>query len=144
MIALKQVLVVVADAAEAKFFIAHGPKMIKQIDYLHHKESRLTNQDLTSKETDFITCPYEDKNSMKNHEKEVFAKMVARNMQKIIGNNNLNEICIMANPRFLGELHKNFSNNNINVIAINKDLLKASDTEVLHDAVDAGVTFMDI
>lgn len=144
MIALKQVLVVVADAAEAKFFIAHGPKMIKQIDYLQHAQSRLLNQELTTKETDFITCPYEDKNSMKNHEKIVFAKKVARNMEKIIGANNLNEICIMANPNFLGELHKNFNHNNINVIAINKDLLKASDQDVLHDALDAGVTFMDI
>lgn len=144
MIALKQVLVVVADAAEAKFFIAHSPKLIKQIDYLHHAESRLSNQDLTTKENDFITCPYEDKTSMKNHEKVVFAKKVARNMEKIVGSNNLNEICIMANPRFLGELHKNFSSNHINVIAINKDLVKASDQDVLHDAVDAGVTFMDV
>ena len=142
MIALKKVLVVVADAAKAKFYIAHGPKEIKQIKILEHEASRLYNQELTTKESDFITCPYEDKNSMKHHEKSVFAKEVAETIENTLQTRHLTDICIIASPTFLGELHKKLTHNHVNMYAINKDMLGANDEQILHDIQVAGVTFM--
>lgn len=142
MIELKKVLVVVADSAEAKVYIAHGPRELTQIEHLLHDESRLSNSELTTKAHDVNTCPYEAQDSMKQHEKLTFAKKVARSLEKTLETKNLAELCIFAAPQFLGELNKNLTKNHVNITAINKDMLYADNARILQDMQDAGVTFL--
>lgn len=142
MIALKKILVVVADAAEAKFYIAHGPNNLTQIDHVMHREGRMTNQELTTKEHDVNTCPYDTHNSMKQHEKNVFAKEIAELTRIKAEVENLSDVYIFAPPRLLGQINKTSINPNVTVTTINKDLMSADPTEIISNMRDAGVTFM--
>lgn len=142
MISLKKILVVVADAAEAKFYIAHGPNNLIQVDHLRHKEGRMSNYELTTKEHDINTCPYDAHNSMKQHEKTVFAKEIAELTRIKAEVENLSDVYIFAAPQLLGQINKTTINHNVKVTTINKDLMNADPTEIIGNMRAAGATFM--
>lgn len=142
MLSLKKVLVVVADSSRADFYMAHGPNVLINLNKRQHPESRYRDHALTTKEHDVNTCPYENKNSKQEHEKQFFSREIVADIERILKQEAVNDVCIFAPPKFMGALNKHHLGRHINVTEVSKDLTRV-ETKVLQKAiVDTGMSFL--
>ena len=142
MLKLKKVLVVVADSSKAQFYMAHGPNVLINLAHMQHPESRHKDHDLTTKEHDVNTFPYENKNSKQNHEKQNFSREVVAGIEKYLKQEAVNDVCIFAPSKFMGTINKHNLSKNVKITEVAKDLTHAA-TKVLQKAiVDTGMSFL--
>lgn len=139
---MKKVLVVVADGAHARIFIAHGPHELSQIAELAHRESQERSSEITNKEGDMNTCPYEDRDNAQEHEKKFFAKDLAKRIEGFVLEQHLTDICLIAPAKFVGDIHKNITYNNFKLTTISKDLTSANESQILKELQNSGISFL--
>jgi len=139
---LKKILLVIADASRALFYIAHGPHNIVEIHSLNDPDARLEDHQMTSKEHDVNTTPYETKNSKKQHVKEVFSKQVVEQIDKILNTLHLDEICIFAPPRFMGLINKDHLKKHIKITEVTKEIVHLHPKDLPGLVAEAGLSFM--
>lgn len=130
----KKTLVVVAADSVAQFYLVHDIKQIKPLEVLEHPAGRLRNNQLTTKEHDVNTCPYEDKNSKKTHEKQVFTKDIVLRTEKLMQEQGAVDLFMFAPPKMLGDMNNHNLKKHCNVIEISKDLVNLP-TEKLYSVI---------
>ena len=129
---LRNVLVVTADASHAQFYLAHGHNELTALEQLAHPEGRLHERDLTSKERDINTCPYND-DVKKVHEEVNFSKSLITKIQEHIDHDHIDQVLVFAPPKFLGIIKKDKMPHNASIQWIAKDFMHsgARDLEIL-------------
>jgi protein required for attachment to host cells len=128
---VKKILVVTADSGHAQFYLAYGPKKLTHLEHYEHPEAHLHEQDFTTKEHDINTCPYEGK-IKKEHDNLIFAKLLLKKMQEYLQTqDHIEEVCVLAPPKFLGILRNDKMAQTINFRGIAKDLMHRDNNENL-------------
>jgi len=142
MIEVKKILVVVADSSQARFYLAHGPHSLTKLDDLYNPQGRLKEHELTNKGHDVNTCPYETKDTKKQHEKHNFSKQVVVRLEQLSSEANIVEICIFAPAKLLGEINKDKLRKHLKVTEIAKDVTRVDNKQLQHFISDAHLSFM--
>jgi protein required for attachment to host cells len=128
---IKNLLVVVADSVEAKFYISHDLKNLDKIHEIQHPEGHYKERDFTSKEHDRNSILYDDKNNKKIVAKHNFAAQIMLKAQALLEKEDLHDICIFAPFKFILPKDKEKISKHFNLIEINKDLTNSEPSEVV-------------
>ncbi|MFD2191440.1 host attachment protein [Pistricoccus aurantiacus] len=134
--------IVVADAARARIFLRDNASMTEK-ENLAHAEGRLHEGDLVTdsrgdvhESTSTTSRGAGGENVASEHEDEMFAKQVADRLYDARVKNDLEQLILVAPPKFLGLLKDNLDKPTQKLVihTLSKDLSKASLDEI-KDAV---------
>ena len=142
-------LVVAADSTRARFFsMTNLAPQWRELEDLVHPQSRLHARDIVSDrpgrgldrggEGRHAMDPATDAH---RHEVETFARAVAERIERMRTHNEVDEIVLVAPPRFLGELRAQLSAHAARLVVdeVAKNLVQSS-SETLIDTVSQAVT----
>jgi len=134
--------IVVADAARARIFTRDALTLIEQ-ENLVHAEGRLHEGDLVTDspgsevhEATSNAARTSNEGTASQHEKEMFAKQVAKRLYTARIENSLEKLILVAPPKFLGLLRDKIDTptQKLMIHTLPKDLSKAT-LEEIQDAV---------
>lgn len=122
--------VVVADSGRARFFEGDARRGLKELDVLVAPDLRLREQALASDRPGRIDTQAGGVHSMgrqesvKNHERESFARRVAARIEDARRAGVLDRVTLIAAPRFLGQLRAQLTDQSAALVTctIDKDL----------------------
>lgn len=120
----KDTFVVVANSSHAKLYKAINNHALTELETWEHPESRLHDQDLVSSRPGraFDSMgpgrhAMQAQISPKTHEFQVFAKVIAEHLDKVIAKGEVKKIYIAAPPAFLGILRQRLSGGVAHLVA---------------------------
>lgn len=129
-------LIIVADASRARIFEAgKNIRKLNELEDFIHSESRMSEEELGA-ETPVKSAnqkgSLQPRTFPKEHEEQVFARLLARHMQELHNRTQYSEIILISAPGFLGKLRKELSDSIAKLVArsIDKDLVKLSSEEL--------------
>ena len=102
--------VIVADASRARILVSHTTlKKLQEVEGFAHPQARLANRDLVSDgpgRARGAGDDYTPPTSPKEHEAEVFARMLAKHLKDLHNREHYEELILVAPPGFLGLLRQ--------------------------------------
>lgn len=131
--------ILVANAGEARLFANHGPnKGLKLLKTLDHPASREKASDLVSDRPGHNQGvgnghgSYVPATDPKQHEAEVFALELAKELEQGRTSNSFERLIIAATPTFLGLINGTLSSQVKNMVSdtVQKDYTKATEKEL--------------
>lgn len=123
--------IVVANGTLAKFFQATSNEVLKEVDSLQHPQTKAKGTDVLS---DKPGRTFDSQGKGRHHvgtlqtledqEMEKFAKEINLKLKKLAEAGEINQVFLIAGPRFLGILNKNLNANITELIGgkVDKDL----------------------
>ena len=113
---MKSTWILVADSSRARIFIADSSSTLQEIEDFAHTEGRLHEQDMTSdlpgKDAGVVGAgghAYQNQIDPKEQEAINFAKSIAKHIDKEYSLNKFEQLMMIADPSFLGELRTQLS-----------------------------------
>lgn len=129
--------VIVADNARARIFEFHPAesRLEEQEDFIH-SEARLSNRELTGDSAGKSVDQHgslDPATTAKEHEKQNFAKLLARHLKELHNRRHYESLILIAPPKFLGMLRKELSSplDKLVTYTLDKDLTTASVDDII-------------
>ena len=132
-----ETIVIVADNARARILEFHpaASRLEEQEDFIH-SEARLSNTELTSDSAGKSVDQHgslDPATTAKEHEKQNFAKLLARHLKELHNRRHYESLILIAPPKFLGMLRKELPSPLDKLVSstIGKDLTTASVDDII-------------
>ncbi|MCF7971364.1 MAG: host attachment protein [Methylococcaceae bacterium] len=135
---MKPTWILVADSSRARFFVANSRTELQDIGELLHPEGRLHEHDMASDEPGRIASAsgehsYQKHISPKEQEVINFAKSIASYVEEALNAYKFEQLMIIAEPKFLGNLRKQLPDKIQNTVSfeLDKNITMLSKEEII-------------